>query len=98
MLDLILDEITLDDLATLRTELNDFFKAHDTYEWCFYESDPDTDQADRAAALKAELVRDRVRSLAINWGLHKEFLKQYDDLRSTLAKQALEPQPDLAAF
>lgn len=59
---------------------------------------PDTDQADRAAALKAELLRDRIRSLAINWGLHKEFLKQYDDLRSTLAKQALEPQPDLAAF
>lgn len=98
MLDLILDDVTLDDLATLRTELNEFFKAHDTYQWCFYESDPDTEQVDRTAALKAELLRDRIRGLAIHWGIHREFLKQYEDLRSTITKQALQPQQDLAPF
>ena len=98
MLDSIIDNITLDDLARLRTELNDFFQAHDAYEWCFYESDPDTDQCDRAASQKAEVVKARIRGICIDWGIHKEFLKQYDKLRSNIAKKALQPQEELAPF
>lgn len=98
MLDSILDDITLDDLARLRTELKDFFLAHDTYQWCFYESDPDTDNADCAAADKAEVLRARIRGICIDWGIHKEFLSQYDQLRANVAKNALQPQEELAPF
>lgn len=87
MLDLILDEISVDELAQLRQELNDFFAAHDTYQWCYCEADPDTDQADRSAALKAELLRDRIRGIAIDWGIHKEFLGEFTQ---SLARNGLK--------
>jgi hypothetical protein len=78
MLDLILDELTIDDLAQLRQELNDFFQSFDTYQWLYCEGDGDADSADRNAALKAELLRDRIRGICIDWGIHKEFLAEYN--------------------
>lgn len=87
MLDSILDEISIDELAQLRSELNDFFAAHDTYQWCYCEGDADADSADRSAALKAELLRDRIRGIAIDWGIHKEFLREFSE---SLAKNGLK--------
>lgn len=86
MLDQILDEISIDELAQLRQELTEFFNAHDAYQWCYYEGNIDAEEVDRAAALKAELLRDRVRGLAIDWGIHKEFLNEFSE---NLAKKGL---------
>jgi hypothetical protein len=77
MLDSILQDLLIDDLAQLRADLNDFFTAYDSYEWLYCEGDGDTDSADRNAALKAELLRDRIRGIAIDWGIHKDFLQEY---------------------
>ncbi len=87
MLDLILDGITIDELAQMRSELNDFFAAHDAYEYCYCEGSADTDRADRSAALKAELLRDRIRGIAIDWGIHKEFISEFSQ---NLAKNGLK--------
>ena len=77
MLDLILQDLLIEDLAQLRADLNDFFAAHDSYQWLYCEGDDDADSADRNAALKAELLRDRIRGIAIDWGIHSEFLQEY---------------------
>lgn len=79
MLDSILDEISIDELAQLRQDLNDFFNAYQTYEWCYCEGNIDAEEVDRAAALKAELLRDRIRGIAIDWGIHKEFLREFSE-------------------
>lgn len=86
MLDSILDDITIDELAQLRQELNDFFAAHDAYEYCYCDRSAAL-KADRSAALKAELLRDRIRGIAIDWGIHKEFLGEFTQ---SLAKSGLK--------
>lgn len=86
-LDQALGDLLIDDLAQLRQELNDFFAAHDSYQWLYCENDQDAEDVDRAAALKAELLRDRIRGIAIDWGIHKEFLSQYHE---KLAKNGLK--------
>ena len=65
-----LDEINLDDLAQLRTELNDFFNAHDTYQWAYCEGEGEYIAIALRAEDKFDAVRRRIKNLAIDLGIH----------------------------
>lgn len=76
-----LDEICIDDLLQLRQELNDFFNAHDAFEQCYCEGDGEYTRIALRAEDKLDAVRRRIRNLAIDWGIHAEFLKEFSDFR-----------------
>lgn len=77
-----LDEINLDDLAQLRTELNDFFNAHDTYQWAYCEGEGEYTAIALRAGETYEAIRRRIKDLAIDLGIHQQFLEEYELMRS----------------
>ena len=77
-----LDTICIDDLQQLRGELNEFFRAYDASESCYCDGNGEY----VAIALQAEeaykAVRKRIRDLALDLGIHAEFLDEYELTRS----------------
>lgn len=73
-----LDEINLDDLATLRTELNDFFNAYNAYQACYCDGGDDWMRISLRAEDKYDAVRRRIKNLAIDLGIHQQFLEEYE--------------------
>ena len=77
-----LDEINLDDLFMLRAELSEFFNAHDAYEACYCDGSDDWIRLSLRAEDKFDAVRKRIRDLALDLGIHAEFLEEYELTRS----------------
>jgi len=72
-----LDDINLDDLSQLSTELNDFFSAFNTYQWAYCEGHGEYAVIGLRAEENFEAVRQRIKNLAIDLGIHGEFLDEY---------------------
>lgn len=87
-----LDLISLDDLAQLRQELNDFFNAHDAYEGYYCDASDDWVRISLRAEDKFDAVRRRIRNLAIDLGIHAEFLQEHakflEEYQLTIVKKA----------
>lgn len=73
-----LDEINLDDLAMLRTEINEFFLAFDTYQQMYCEGEGEYIAIALRAEDKYDAVRRRIKNLAIDLGIHQQFLEEYE--------------------
>lgn len=77
-----LDEINIDDLQRLSTELNEFFNAYNTYQWAYCEGDSEWLQIGLRTEDKYDAVRRRIKNLAIDLGIHQQFLEEYELTRS----------------
>jgi hypothetical protein len=77
-----IDEINIDDLQQLSTELNDFFAAYNTYQWSYCQGERDYTYIALRADDKLDAVRRRIRNLAIDLGIHAQFLEEYEATRT----------------
>lgn len=86
-----LDEINLDDLQQLSTELADFFNAYNTYQWAYCEGEGEWSAIALRAEERFDAVRRRIKNLAVDLGIHAEFLQEHarflEDYNLTIAKK-----------
>lgn len=78
------DTEIIDDLARLRGDVSDFFKAYDAYQWAYCEEEDCTAIA-LLAEDKLDSIKRRIRHLAIDFGLHAEFLQEFSQIQQKLA-------------
>lgn len=72
-----LDSLDIDDLYALQKELGSFLDSYFLSEQLFCEGEADCDYVREQAEGNALKLRSRVKALAIDWGLHAEFLDEY---------------------
>lgn len=72
-----LDQIDIDDLYSLQKELGSFLDSYFLSEQLFCEGEGDYNYVRELAEENALKLRSRIKALAIDWGLHGEFLDEY---------------------
>ncbi len=76
-----LEDICIDDLFSLRSDIDSFVNAYCASEEAYCEGEGDYAELRQLAESKANRLRGTVRGLAISWGIHREFLEQYEATR-----------------
>ena len=75
-----IDQINLDELYTLRLEIVHFLDSHAFMERAYSEGWGEHDQLRIEAQQDFAKLRSRIRGLAIEWGIHADFLKEYSEV------------------
>lgn len=75
-----IDQISLDELYTLRLEIVNFLDSHAFMERAYCEGWGEYDQLRQEAEQDFSKLRSRIRGLAIDYGIHADFLKEYSEL------------------
>lgn len=70
-----------DDFIKLKKEIDSFLETFSTSEWAFCEGDDSFTYYEKLAEEKAKILKDRIRGLAIELGIHAEFLKEYEGIK-----------------
>jgi hypothetical protein len=78
-----LEDICIEDLFSLRSDIDSFVNAYCASEEAYCEGEGDYAELRQLAESKASRLRGQVRGLAIAWGIHAEFLRQYDISRQS---------------
>ncbi len=82
------DDICIEDLFSLRSDIDSFVNAYCASEEAYCEGEPEYAELRQLAESKASRLRGQVRGLAISWGIHREFLEQYEMARQSGLKSA----------
>lgn len=97
-MDIDIDQINRDELFKLSSEIITFLDALDFSERAYCEGWGDYDQHRADAEKDFAKLRSRIRGLAIAWGIHADFLREYTDfsLQSKLKIKAERLQQESA--
>jgi hypothetical protein len=74
---LLADQFAPDELILLQREINDFINALQTREWAYCEGDSCYQDCEAAAEKVAQKLKKRLKGLAIECGIHAEFLDSF---------------------
>jgi hypothetical protein len=72
------DQICIADLFALKSEIDSFVNSYCSQEESFCEGSDEYSELKRLTEAKAARLRGRIRGLAIDWGIHREFIEQYE--------------------
>ena len=72
------DDICIAELLDLKSDINSFIDSYCASEEAFCEGEGDYAELRQLAESNANRLRGTVRGLAISWGIHREFLEQYE--------------------
>ena len=78
MLDI--DQINLDELYRLLAEIKAFLDSYDFSERAYSEGSEDFTRLRIEADDDFLALRSRIRGLAIEWGIHADFLREYSEM------------------
>lgn len=82
------DSICIHELFSLRAEIDSFIDAYCLTEECYSEGSSEYSELKQLTEAKSHKLRGRVRGLAIDWGIHAEFLEQYSRTKQSLQSAA----------
>ncbi len=77
-----IDQISLDELYTLRLEIVNFLDPHAFMERAYCEGWGDYDRLRSEAVTDFAKLRSRIRGLAIEYGIHADFLREYSEVEA----------------
>ena len=75
-----IDDMSLDELYRLLTEIKTFLDSYEFSERAYSEGSEDFTRLRIEADDDFLAVRSRIRGLAIEWGIHADFLQKYSEL------------------
>lgn len=75
-----IDQISLDELYRLLAEIKTFLDSYEFSERAYSEGSGDFTRLRIEAEEDFSSLRSRLRGLAIDWGIHADFLKEYSEL------------------
>ena len=71
-----IDQISLDELYHLKADITRFLDSYQFSERAYSEGWGDYDKHRRDAEADFTKLRSRIRGLALDWGIHADFLKE----------------------
>ena len=77
MAQIALEDISADELYSLKDEIDSFLNTQDAAERAFCEGYSEYEQLENDCQDRAQEMKQRVKSLAIALGIHGEFLDEY---------------------
>lgn len=72
-----LDDISVDELYALQKEIESYVSSQDAVERAYCEGSSEYEEIQGNCLEKAQVMKQRVRGLAIALGIHGEFLDEY---------------------
>lgn len=94
----LLEDTSIDELFDLKKEIDSFLNAQDAAERALCEGNGEAEYIKSLAHTEALKLKKRIRGLAIEWGIHQEFLAEYEAARSqSIGEVALKELERLAA-
>lgn len=72
-----IDDINVEELFKLKSEIELFINAYSLSEEFFCEGSGEYQSLRDNATAKAHKLRGRIRGLALDWGIHAEFIREY---------------------
>jgi hypothetical protein len=90
------DCISIDELFKLKREIDSFLNAENALAEALSEGDEAYEYIKQQSCSASQKLRKRIRGIAVEWGIHREFLAEYESLRSEPPRE-VAPTEVLAA-